>query len=692
AAYGSSLSNLNPGDSVEITGSLKQYNNLLEIDPVTNVTVLASNVPLPAPVSFNATNATAAYAEQYEGMLVRINGNTQIRTTSGGTVTTFAGNTNYRLNGSTTQEFRVNSASTGATGIVNKPAPNGTFDIIGIMSQFSFSSPTTGYQLLPRVWSDFVLGAAPNINSAVKPTNITTTGFTLNFTTQNAGDTKVEYGTTTALGSQVTSTTSTTQHSIALTGLAPATLYYVKVTSTNSNGSSSSTVVPMMTASNSTGDIKVYFNRPVNTTYALPNNNAVYLNQTIDDTLIAYINRAKYTLDIAIYNWNNSGISDITAAVNNAHSRGVTVRIIYEGGNTNYGLNSLNQSILKVARNTTRNIMHNKFVIIDANSANPNDPYVWTGSTNWGNAQINNDANSVIIMQDQSVAKTYLMEFNEMWNNGGSSGVFGSAKTDNTPHFFNLNGTPVEVYFSPSDQVNTKLIETINTADNDLHFATMLITRSDIAAAIKDRVQAMNISNCSEGLMDDTIGASSQFFLIQQALGNRLQKYNRTHIMHHKYILVDALAPNSNPTVFAGSHNWSNSAETENDENTVIIRSLEIANQYYQEFVQRIQDQNANITMCATVTGLAKDLTAQVQPVVVYPNPNSGSFNVTVTDPALEVVSVTLYDVTGKAVYTKSYKVGATEVSVDAANLPRGMYNLQINNGKETQYSKVLIY
>ena len=56
---------------------------------------------------------------------------------------------------------------------------------------------------------------------------------------------------------------------------------------------------------------------------------------TIDDTLAAYINRAQYTLDIAIYNLDNSApASTIINAINNAYSRGVRIRLIYESSNS----------------------------------------------------------------------------------------------------------------------------------------------------------------------------------------------------------------------------------------------------------------------------------------------------------------------------------------------------------------------
>src|ERR1051325_472283 len=46
----------------------------------------------------------------------------------------------------------------------------------------------------------------------------------------------------------------------------------------------------------SSGDIKIYFNHPVDNSVS-SGVNAVYLNQSMDDTLVAYIDRANYSLD-----------------------------------------------------------------------------------------------------------------------------------------------------------------------------------------------------------------------------------------------------------------------------------------------------------------------------------------------------------------------------------------------------------
>ena len=698
AAYSPSmLTTVNAGDSVSITGVLKDYNNLLEIDPVSNVTVLATSKPLPAPVQFSGP-FTAAFAEQYEGMLVQLNSVGSITTTAGAAVSAFAGNTNYNLNGNSALQLRVNSASTGATGIVGKPAPTGSFSVIGIMSQFAAGGPsTTGYQLLPRLYSDFILGNTPNIISTPRAINITTTSFTVTFTTQNQGDTKVEYGTTPALGQNATSASQTTTHSLALTGLDPATAYYVRVSSTNANGTSTGNNVVMMTASNSSGRMQVYFNKPVDAAVAYQNNPATTLTNAIDDSVIAMVNRSKYTLDIMMYNWSNSGnISSIAAAVNAAKTRGVQVRVIYDGSTTSNAINQLNASIPRVERTVTPGIMHNKIVIMDVNSTDPNEPLVWTGSTNWTDGQINTDRNSAIIIQDQSLARAYTMEFNEMWGSATATPgtpKFGPAKADNTPHEFNIGGKRVELYFSPSDNTNTRLMETIGTANTDLEISSMLITRADLANAIKAVVQTNNIANCSGVILNDTVGATGPFMTIKSVLINRAQKYSGSGILHHKYMIVDATDPSSDPLVWTGSHNWSNNGNNNNDENSLVIHHPDIVNQYYQEWSQTMKNQNvAGVTACAAgISGISGSLGTPAR-LSVYPNPSQGSFTVQLPAACAHAFSIRVYDMTGRLMLEQQVAVsGVEQVQVQTGQVAKGLYSIQVTGAELFGTGRIVI-
>src|ERR1035437_5488895 len=171
---------------------------------------------------------------------------------------------------------------------------------------------------------------------------------------------------------------------------------------------------------NAGGKMVVYFNTPVDNAVS-SGVNAVYLNGKMADTLAAYISRAKYTIDIAQYNYSTSTTTaPVTAAINAAYTRGVIIRWIYDGSQTNAELANLNAGIHKLASPTTSayGIMHNKFMVIDGNSSNHNDPIVWGGSPDWSGQQFNTCQNNVIIIQDYTFAQAFIAQFNQMW--GGS--------------------------------------------------------------------------------------------------------------------------------------------------------------------------------------------------------------------------------------------------------------------------------
>src|SRR5262249_20644666 len=157
----------------------------------------------------------------------------------------------------------------------------------------------------------------------------------------------------------------------------------------------------------------------------------------------------------------------------------------------------------------------------------PDDPIVWTGSTNWTYDQTHTDANNVIIFQDQSMARGYTLEFEEMWGSTGPSpnlGVseFGKYKTDNTPHEYIVGGRRVESYFSPSDNTNLHIINTINTADKELYFAMFTFTKTDPASAIAGRVRDYGVK--AAGIVDTSSSTNSAHDTLLPVLGYDLLK------------------------------------------------------------------------------------------------------------------------------------------------------------------------
>ncbi|MCD6596541.1 MAG: hypothetical protein J7L04_02565, partial [Bacteroidales bacterium] len=583
AAYSYSMGSVKRGDSILISGTLKNYANLLELDPVLSFTVLNQNNALPDPVEINPDEIS----EKYEGMLIKIK-QAHFETSS----ERFEGNKNYSLSSNgQTFEVRVNSS----TNIPGETIPTGPVSISGILGQYSWNDPDAGYQLLPRNTDDIISESSINMTGRLVATQITTSSFELNWLTDTEGTTEIIYGKTPELElGKLSISVANLSHSISVTNGNPSEIFYVKAFSTNGIDTAMTPTQAFITSSLSGGDMKIYFNSSVDHTVS-SGKNAVQLDHAIDDTLIAYINRAKYSIDIAIYNLNNDGISNISTALNNAYDRGLKIRVVYDINTNNYGINELHSNIGKIAGPESDypvyGIMHNKFIIIDANSSNPNDPLVWTGSTNLTKNQINTDANNVIIIQDQSLAITYQMEFEEMFGSDGLSpdpekSKFGPDKKDQTPHFFNIGGHNLECYFSPSDKANARILETINNANSELNISTMLITRTDIGNLIAEKTNAGTLSKVVVNSQNQS-GMEEVVNILTEALNENFKESEEPGIMHHKYMITDHPGTEPDPVVLTGSHNWSSAAELRNDENTLIIHDDTIANIYYQEFVER---------------------------------------------------------------------------------------------------------
>jgi phosphatidylserine/phosphatidylglycerophosphate/cardiolipin synthase-like enzyme len=681
ALYDAKVSGLLKGDSVQVTGAIKAYYGDLEISPVNSFTVLNSGNTLPDP---KVVSLSAGFSETYIAQLVRFTG---VKFVNGGA---FAASTNYKIEKSgVTKEVRIQSG----TDLVGKNIPTDNITITGIMVHYINTQGTINiYQLYPRSMNDIVLGSGPNINSVLTQSDIHPNDFKVSFTTENPGNTIIKYGLTKSLElGSLKDDVQDTLHSMVINGLNPASFYYVQALSADANQDTSRSAISYFsTASLSSGKMFAYFNNSVDTKYAR-GIDAVTLNLTIDDTLVAYINRAKQSIDMSIYNLNNDNLSaNISTALNNAAARGVTVRVVYDGSTANKGIGTLSTSVKKLMspQGSNYSIMHNKFLVFDAKSSNPDDAFVWTGSTNLTDDQVHSDFNNVIIINDQALAKAYVLEFEEMWGATGpdpnsSISKFGPFKTDNTPHFFNVGGSLVELYFSPSDLVTQKIINTINSADHDIYFATYVFTRTEIAYPMADKY---NKGVYVAGMIGDTGGTNGAAYdVLKPVINDNLLVYSGGgKIFHHKYAVVDQADPWHDPLLLTGSHNWSSSANTTNDENTLIVHNFDIVTLYMQEWAKRFAEKGGTVVMkidknTRDVNGITKYF---IQNSLVYLEYQS-SKNQTAT--------IRLFDLSGKLILNKEVKLteGQNSLLFNVNLVPASIYILQVYDGNQMSSIKL---
>lgn len=652
-----------PGDMITVTGEITEFANLLEIGPdISSMVLESSGNVLPQPFVLTPDELD----ETYEGMLVQIS------------------DAVFADGGSSFASSTYNFLASGETGIIYVPSssplqgeliPLGEIELIGILSQFSFANPFDGYQLLPRTTQDFISDSNINFGSEIEQFDLTTTSFTLTWSTDVASTSEVEYGPTTDFGQTISVQEAVADHSVELTNLEPGTPYFCRVFSVNGEDTASATGT-FSTVSESSGDIAVYFNRSVDTSVST-GVDAISLFNATDDTIIAQIDRAMTTLDMAGYNINSG---TIVQALNNALDRGVTIRYIAEGQTANTALANLDDEIpVLIRQNATSSGMHNKFIIVDRN--NVDSALVLTGSTNFTTGNLFNDPNNLIIIKDQSLARAYTIEFEEMWGSAGPqpdpvNSRFGELKMRNTPEKFIIGGKNIELYFSPSDNTTTAIAEAIETTEYDLEFALLLITNNILADAIVD---AANLFVQPRGLLNDVNGTGSDFqYLLDE--GINVLEHEGSGQLHHKYGIIDHSQPDADPIVITGSHNWTSSAESVNDENTLIIHDATIANLFHQEFTARYNE--------AT---LSTDEVVKTE-IKLYPNPATDMVTLEFEGGG-DAATVSFYALDGKVVQQLNLRSfsGANGVVLDVSSLPAGFYLLQYNEGNRTGVQRLAI-
>ena len=452
--------------------------------------------------------------------------------------------------------------------------------------------------------------------------------------------------------------------------------------------------------------IKYYFNQPVDTTVAT----AVKAQSVINcsaDTLIAYLYRAQYSLDICLYDFDNdtnvlyhNGVN-VANAINNAYNRGVKIRWIYEASCGNSGLALLNTHINTLGSpqgypNYT--IMHNKFVIIDGNSSNPNDPIVWTGCLNWYTQQFNWDYNNIVIIQDSALAHAYLGEFNMMWGDTGiapnlSASKFGQYKTDLGKHNFTIEGNHIELYFSPSDNTDSHIQSTIETANTDLYFGMYTFTVNTDAGLILYKYDSgIYVS----GIDDSWSNSYSPYGAFTSTLGSHFKVYTETDtsLYHNKFLIVDPSDTCSDPTVLTGSHNWSNSANTHNDENTLIIHNDTAANLFYQYFKATFNSLGGVLTPQTGCTHVnVPNIKTAENTTVIYPNPANNSFSIRYQLATTQNVTIDIYNMIGQkvvALVTNELLEPGTHYINNSRLIP-GVYFVRFTIGNETYSRKLVI-
>jgi phosphatidylserine/phosphatidylglycerophosphate/cardiolipin synthase-like enzyme len=290
-----------------------------------------------------------------------------------------------------------------------------------------------------------------------------------------------------------------------------------------------------------------------------------------DGRLAAAIDSARLTVDVAIYSLSLNSIRD---ALIQAHRRGVQVRMVMESENLDRtDPQKIMEAGIPILGDRREGLMHDKFVVIDHSE-------VWLGSMNFTDTGGYTDNNNLMRIRSVKMAENYTKEFEEMFVDD----KFGPDVVAETPYpRVTIDGTPIDIYFSPDDGVQAAFIDLVNNAQQSINFMAYSFTADELGDAVRSRAQeGVLVSGVMEDeQVDSNLG--TEFDPFKQAGLDVLRDGNEGQ-MHHKVMIIDG------NTVLLGSYNFTRSAETKNDENLIVIYSEEIATQFLAEF-QRVYTQ-----------------------------------------------------------------------------------------------------
>ena len=119
-----------------------------------------------------------AFVEANKGRLLEIIGVTRLTNPAGNAALSLAGNANYLLNGLAGMLVRILAASTDPEDLIDVNLPTTeVFDVRSILSQYA-TSGTSGYQLLPHLATDLVLGGGrPRLTEESVQVNVSPSSF-----------------------------------------------------------------------------------------------------------------------------------------------------------------------------------------------------------------------------------------------------------------------------------------------------------------------------------------------------------------------------------------------------------------------------------------------------------------------------------------------------------------------------------
>lgn len=254
------------------------------------------------------------------------------------------------------------------------------------------------------------------------------------------------------------------------------------------------------------------------------------------------------------------------------------------------------------------NLMHHKFIVVDGQTVVVSSANLTTSDVHgdFKSQHSRGNANNLLKIASPELATLFTQEFNTMWGDGPGANpdsLFGVKKPFQPARQVMVGTTAVEVQFSPTsrsvpwEQSSNGLIgKTLDSSTQSVQMALFVFSDQrlvNMLEAVHQRGTAIQ-TLIEPGFAYRSYSEALDMMGISLAEDCKLEADNRPwknaiatvgvprmppgDLLHHKFGLVDR------QIVITGSHNWTDAANTGNDETVLVIRNATVAAHYHREF------------------------------------------------------------------------------------------------------------
>jgi len=254
-------------------------------------------------------------------------------------------------------------------------------------------------------------------------------------------------------------------------------------------------------------------------------------------------------------------------------------------------------------------LMHHKFLVIDGKTT-------ITASANFTTSDVHGDfasntsrgnTNNLLKINSPEVAQLFTQEFNFLWGDGVGGrpdSLFGTKKPFRPAKTIQVGNNTITIQFSPSNRnipwpqsSNGLINQSLAQSTQSINLALFVFSDQNLANTLqtnhlKGVPTQVLIDNqfayrsYSEGL--DLLGVALADEQCRYEAGNNpwpqaittvgTPNLSLGDVLHHKFGLVD------DQVVITGSHNWSEAANSTNDETVLVVKNPVVAAHFRREF------------------------------------------------------------------------------------------------------------